>query len=363
MNKLQKDKILGKIYFNLANAGSFGGLSNIWRVVRRKKASISKREVQDWLIAQDAYTIHKPFNSSTPGRKLITPGPNHLWQADLLDFQKTSAENEGIKYLLTIIDVFSKLAWVYPLKSKSAVEVLSAFKDLTKNLKPKYLQTDQGSEFFNKHMKQYLKESGIKIYATKSSKKASVIERFNRTLRQKLERYFTHVGNRKFVNVLDELVKGYNNSYHSSIKEKPINVSNANSRLIFKNLNGYYMDEGPEEEIKGFKFAANDKVRIVKYKTLFTKGTSPNWTREIFTINKVYPTLPPTYSLIDYNKENILGEFYENELQKIQKDDEIYQVENIIKSTGRKPNRKLFVKWLGYPDSFNSWINEKDYDI
>ena len=274
-----------------------------------------------------------------------------------------SSENDGIKYLLTCIDVFSKYGWVRCLKTNTAVEVCEAFKEISSINKPKYLQIDQGSEFFNRELKAYLKSKNIVLYATRSNKKASIVERFNLTIRNKLGRYFTHKNTNKYIDILENLVSGYNHTIHGSIKEKPSNVNANYTRQIFKNLYGNYMDQGPEESIEKFKFHVNDHVRIVKYKALFTKGSIPNWTREIFTIYKIYPTLPPAYSIKDLNGEVILGDFYENELQKIEKDDNIYQVERIIRRKGVRPNRKYYVKWLGYPDSFNSWIDERDYDV
>lgn len=357
------EKTFSKTYYSFNNPGSFGGVSQLYRQLRDKNIQVKKNDVEKWLISQDPYTIHKPINSKHEFRRLVVPGINYLWQADLIDIKNIENENNGIKYLLTCIDVFSKFAWVECIKSKSALDVLEAFKSITKTANPKYLQTDQGSEFFNKHMKEYLKTKSITLYATDSNKKASIIERFNRTLRDKLWRYFTYIGTSKYFDILNEIVENYNNSYHRSIKDKPSNVNLKNQKQIFRNLYGYDMEEGPEDTIERFKFKVGDKVRIVKYKTLFDKGYKANWTTEIFRIDKVYPTLPPTYTLVDYNNERIKGEFYENELQKIEKQDDVYQVEYIVKTKGKKPNRQYLVKWLGYPESFNSWIHEKDYDV
>ena len=363
MKSKTKEKLIRDIYYEVGKPGSFGGLESLWREVHNKSSKVTKSDVLEWLKKQDSYTIHKPFNSKLPSRRVVVPHLNYLWQADLLDMKNISNENDGVKYLLTCIDVFSKLAWIIPLKSKTAAEVLEAVKSITTKTKPIHLQTDQGTEFFNKYMREYLKAQNINIYATKSAKKASIVERFNRTFRDKIERYFTFTNSKRYIDILEKFVRGYNNSYHRSIKTKPTSVTLKNSPTVFKNMYGYDMNEGPDDIIEKFNFKVKDKVRIVKFKSLFSKGSSPNWTREIFKIEKVYPTIPPSYSIIDLNGDLILGEFYEHELQKIEKDDEIYQVEEILKSTGKKPNRKYLVKWLGYPASFNSWIDEKDYDL
>jgi hypothetical protein len=165
-------------------------------------------------------------------------------------------------------------------------------------------------------------------------------------------KYFTQVGNKKWINIVDDLVYNYNNTYHRSIKMSPVEASRIeNETKVYKNL---YKDSGMVK--KSNKFNVGDKVRISKYKGTFDKGYLPNWTTELFTVSKVSNTNPVTYKIIDENKEEIEGIFYEPELVKFDKQDNDYEVEKILKTRTKNGKKEYFVKWLGYPNSMNSWI-------
>jgi hypothetical protein len=169
-------------------------------------------------------------------------------------------------------------------------------------------------------------------------------------------KYFTQVGNEKWINILDDLVYNYNNTYHTSIKMTPVEASRTeNENIVYKNL---YKDSGMVK--KSNKFKVGDKVRISKYKSVFDKGYLPNWTTELFTVSKVLNTNPVTYKIIDENKEEIEGVFYEPELVKFDKQDNDYEVEKILKTRIRNKKKEYFVKWVGYPNDMNSWIPEEN---
>ncbi|CAF1077934.1 unnamed protein product, partial [Brachionus calyciflorus] len=195
----------------------------------------------------------------------------------------------------------------------------------------------------------------VHFYTTNSELKASVVERFNRTLKEKMWRYFTYKNNHDYTKILDNLVDSYNNTFHRTIKTNPNKVSKKNEDKIFRNIYGYEKDTG-DDSFLTINFKIGDKVRISKNKGIFDKGYTPNWTREIFLIDKIAYSNPATYIIKDLNDEIIEGRFYEQELQKINKKEEIYQIDKIIRK--RKKNNKLeyYVSWLGYPKSFNSWV-------
>ena len=157
------------------------------------------------------------------------------------------------------------------------------------------------------------------------------------------------------------MVDSYNKSYHRSIKCTPISITNeTDQNKIFYNLYKYRREDGDKSEIK-VKFKVGDKVRISKIKKTFEKGYTPNFTIEIFKIDKILPSVPITYTLKDLQDEEISGTFYEQEIQKISESAEpIYRIEKILKKQKTKTTIKYLVKWLGYPDKFNSWIDEKD---
>ena len=169
-------------------------------------------------------------------------------------------------------------------------------------------------------------------------------------MKEKMFKYFSSNSTRKYLDVLDEMVNNYNNTWHASIKMAPVEASlKKNETTVWRNL---YRDR--EQQTNRPKFSVGDRIRITKKKTAFEKGYTPRWTEELFTISKVLYTDPITYRIKDYNDEEIQGTFYEQELQKTNQ--QVYRIEKII----RKRGDKSLVKWLGYPESFNSWVENKD---
>jgi hypothetical protein len=268
-----------------------------------------------------------------------------------------SKENDGYNYLLTVIDCFSKYAWGKPIRNKTAEEIIKSFDEIFKERKPLKLQTDKGKEFKNKKFQSFLKEHNVIWFSTDSEFKASIVERFNRTLKTKMWKYFTQVGNRKWIDIVDDLVYNYNHTYHTSIKMKPIEGSKKeNETQVYKNL---YAKEDKTKSVN--KFKVGDKVRISKYKSVFDKGYLPNWTTELFTVSKVLITNPVTYKIKDWNDEEVTGIFYEQELVKFDKQDQDYEVEKILKTRTRNNKKEYFVKWVGYPNTMNSWIPAESF--
>src|SRR3569832_896277 len=168
-----------------------------------------------------------PENMHYLHNKVFVSSIDEQWQIDLADLYNLSMYNDGYKYLLNCIDVFSKYAWSIPLKSKQGTTVVEAFKTIldASGRKPHKIQADAGTAFKNKEFKKFIKDKVIDFLTTNSELKASVVERFNRTLKEKMCRYFTKNITYKYIDVLDDLLKNYNSSYHRTIKMEPINVT------------------------------------------------------------------------------------------------------------------------------------------
>ena len=224
------EKTLKSIYLDPSQPASFGGLDAVYRAVKEGgNSKISRKQVQDWLSQQDVYTLHKPARRHYNRSRVIVSGVDAQYQADLVDVQSLSRYNKGFKYLLTCIDIFSKYAWVVPLKTKQGQELVKAFKSiLSSDRKPRKLQTDQGTEFLNRVFQKFLRDNDIDFFTTNSGLKASVVERFNRTFKNKMYKYFTYKNTLSYIDVLPQLIKSYNNTYHRSIKMKPSQVTKAN---------------------------------------------------------------------------------------------------------------------------------------
>ena len=198
--KLQPPVNLAKAYYNVKDVGSYGGVKPL-----TQKTKLKPMRVKTWLGSQDAYTLHKPVRYKFPRRKVIVGGIGHQWQADLVDVSRISKYNKGLKYLLTCIDVFSKKAWVVPLKDKTGSTLVAAFETLTDPL-PSRLQTDKGTEFTNRKFQSWLKQNSVDFFTTENEDiKASIVERFNRTIKSKLWRYFTKYDTLHYLDILQDM--------------------------------------------------------------------------------------------------------------------------------------------------------------
>ena len=212
---------------------------------------------------------------------------------------------------------------------------------------------DKGKEYYNKHVKDLLEKNNIQMYSTENEEKSSVCERWNRTIKTKMWKQFTVQGNTQYLDILPKILKQYNNTKHNSTKMTPIEASKKkNEGIVYFNLYGD-MEISKQKP----KFEIGDKVRISKYKRkVFDKGYTPNWTEEVFTIDKIQYTNPITYKLKDLNNEEIQGSFYELELLKAKQD--VFRIDKVLRRDYKK--KRALVKWKGYNDNFNSWIPIKD---
>ena len=192
--------------------------------------------------------------------------------------QLLSRYNKGIRFLLCVIDIISKYAWVVPLKAKKGVSIVTAFQSILKqsNRKPSKIWVDKGSEFFNASFKKWLQDNDIVMYSTNKEGKSVVAERFIRTLKSKIYKHMTSISKNVYIDNLNDIVNEYNNTYHNTIKMEPIDVKDDTYINTAKQINN-----------KDPKFKVGDYVRISKHKNIFAKGYTPNWSAEISVIKKV----------------------------------------------------------------------------
>ena len=292
---------------------------------------------------QLAEELHKPIIKKIEKRKVHAAFKDNIWGADLADMQLLSRYNKGIRFLLCVIDIFSKYAWVVPLKDKKGISIVKAFQIILKqsNRKRNKIWVDKGSEFYNAFFKKWLQDNDIVMYSTHNEGKSVVAERFIRTLKSKIYKYMTSISKNVYIDKLDDIVNEYNNTYHTTIKMKPIDVKDNTYINTDKKINN-----------KDPKFKVGDPVRISNYKNIFAKSYTPNWSEEVFVLKKVKNTVPWTYVINDLNGEEIIGTFYEKELQKTSQEE--FRIEKVIKRKGEQ----IYVKWKEYDNSFNSWIDK-----
>ena len=305
-----------------------------------------------------ANELHKPVRHKFPKRRVFAKNVDDIWAADLVEMNTLSKFNKGYKYLLTVIDVFSKYGWIVPIKNKTGLNVANAIKlifDKDGKRKPTRLWTDKGKEFYNKTVKNLLEKNNIILYSTENEEKSSVVERWNRTMKRNMWKYFTANNTHVYIDILPKLVEKYNTTYHRSIKDTPQDASKPeNYEHTFSAL--YSTTPNMSKVIlKKPKLMVGDTVRIMKKKRMFEKGFTPNWSEELFTIEEVKPTKPITYKIKDKNSEEVKGSFYEQELQKSKQT--IFRIEKVLKKRTKSNGQKeIYVKWKGYTNDFNSWI-------
>lgn len=301
--------------------------------------------------------IHRSARKKFPRRKYLMVGINDTHQADLIEVIPFANQNCGFRYILMVIDVFSKRAWARELKNKTGPEVTKAMESIYNDSLqiPRNLQTDNGKEFYNQHFQRLMRKHKINHYSTFTKLKASIVERLNRTIMNKLWRQFNLQGSHKWRKNIQPIMQTYNSTIHRTIKMRPIDVNEENEERLLRTIYKQNNIVNINNKIKG-KFHVNDYVRLSKFKSLFEKGYTPNWTTEIFRVTKILPTEPTTYLLADLNDKPIAGCFYERELQRTQNHD-IYLIEKVLKQKGDQ----ILVKWLGFDESHSSWINKKDF--
>lgn len=324
-------------YYDLDDPRGFGGAKDFDR---------------NWLQAQPTYTLHKPLRKKFPTRKYKVSGLNDLWQMDLMEMIPYASINKGYRYILTCIDVFSRYARAIPVKRKSSGYMYHAIANVIKDQKPVHVQTDSGKEFYNKQVQQLFKESNINHYTVFSQFKAAIVERFNRTLREKLNRYFTHTGKKVWYTVLQRIIATYNRTKHKGIGyNKPGDVV-----ADFKYWSQSNMKIVP---LKKTSLKLNDYVRISRIsQSPFKKNFDQNWSEEVFRIMGIdHADTPTMYLLEDLTGEKIQGKFYKEELQRVSLP-KVFRIEKIIKTRGRGKYKQYYVKWHGYSSKHNSWVSK-----
>ena len=220
---------------------------------------------------------------------------------ELVDLQLLSKFNKRFRFLLCVSDIFSKYAWVILLKHEKGISIVNGFQKIINDSKgkPNKIRVDKRSEFYNNSFKKWLQNNDIVMYSTNNEVKSVIAERFIRTLKNKIYKYMIAISKNVYIEKLDDIVKKYNNAYHTTIKMKTADIKD-----------NTYIDFLKEINNKDPKFKVGDHVRISKYKNIFAKGYMPNWSEEIFIIKKIKNTVPWTYVIKDLNGEEIICTFY-----------------------------------------------------
>ena len=233
---------------------------------------------------------------------------DETWSVDILDLKDYGPKNNrGYRYVLVIIDNFSKFGWTVPLKNKNAQIIKDSFESILINSKrkPNLIETDRGKEFYNNIFQDFLNKNNIKLYSRNSSYGAVFAERFNRTIRDLLKKLVFEKGDGNWVDILPTITKQYNNRIHSSNKLTPIQASlKKNEGFVYKNL----LDK--RKKVKP-KFQINDLVRTADLKKTFSKGDTTNWSYKLYKITETINDTIPSYKI-----DNLRERYNESLLKK-----------------------------------------------
>lgn len=358
------DNSLRKLYYDSSGAGSYGGVERLYRRARAAKiAGVTRDKVRNFLAGQFAYTLHRPARRHFKRNPIYASGIDRQWQADLADMQALADENDRARYMLTVVDVFSKYAWAVPIRTKDATTVTAGFAEVLRMAKPRCperLQTDKGTEFFNAPFGRLLKRHGIAHFASESDQKAACVERFNRTIKTRLWTYMTAKATNRWVDVLQDMMQSYNHSRHRTIGMAPADVQKTDENELWVRMYG----DGDTIRKRINRVPDDTMVRVNRWKGEFEKGYMRNWSQEHFKVaGRSADAKRPVYKLKDDAGEEVKGAWYPEEIQPIT--DTEYRIERVIKRRrGANGKKEQFVKWLGWPEKFNSWVQEEaTYDV
>jgi hypothetical protein len=295
--------------------GSFSSIS--------KFKQNNKKTSTDDITFSDAYTVHKVPHTHFKRVKTFAPNVNSQWQVDLVDITN---KNLSHKWLLAVVDVFSRYAFIEPVHTKAAARVADAFESIFKRSRytPQMIYSDEGKEFLGKCTKMF-KDNNIYYKTDRSDMKAAIVERFIRTIRLKIERYITWAKSNNFLPILQKLVESYNNTIHPIHGRTPTsvyNLSKAAQKSIYREFEEIKFEDLEknefDEQVIKFTFKIGDHVKIVIPKDIFTKATGmKRWSDTYYQISELCPTIPPTYKVKDLEGKANDWRYYKEDLQKV----------------------------------------------
>lgn len=341
-------------YFEPRHPASYSGA---WTFARHTDST--GNELVKILNHYPAYTRHRPIRRRFPRNKIITGGIDHVWFVDLADVSNLRTYNNNIRFLLCVVDAFSKKAFVEPLPNKRTSTVRAGFERIFERTerRPRQIFSDAGTEFTGNDIQNLFIGHRIRhIRAYNTETKASIAEIFLKNFKRKIYRYLTHNRTKRYLPVLRDFEDSYNQTYNRAIGTTPDLVDKSNEANIWHRL--YHSSAPPEDKPK---FQAGDFVRLAELKGAFGKTFTGAWTNEVFRLASVKPGFPRKYVVEALDGEKIIGTFNPYELLKITFDENRFIPETILKTTTSKGGRKRYlVRWRDRPPSFDSWTTNKN---
>ena len=347
-------------------AGSYQGPLKLYQSLKRDgEQDVTLKDVKKYLQKEDVYTLNRAVKTKFPRNRVVVAGIDSQIDMDLADLQLLSKDNDGYKYFLLAIDIFSRYVWVRSLKTKMSKEIVKALQSiLAEGRKPRSIRTDGGKEFQNGTVKSFLAKQGIRIFQTYNSTQANYAERAIKTIKGKLYRYMIENNTLRYINVLQDITESYNKTVHSSLGVPPNQVTKENENEI--RYNQYLLRRKPKNDFQtphqNMNFKVGDQVRVSYLPEKFDREYSQRFSGEVFIVaSRRRRNTIPVYKLTDWYGEPIKGTFYQQQLQKVDINDrDNFKIEKILKRRRRGGRNQVFIKWKYWPKRFNQWINEDD---
>jgi Integrase core domain/Chromo (CHRromatin Organisation MOdifier) domain len=365
------EQLMDPMYKDERSPACFTSREPLWREARRRHPSerITRREVERYLARQRVYTLHRQARRRFTRLPTLAAGLHTDWQADLADFRRLKAQNGGYSYLLVCIDALSRQLFVEPVRSKCAEEMVRAFRRVFHRcgFVPWRLVTDRGREFTASAVQRLFRAEEVRHRCQETSPlwHAGMAERANRSIKERLYRYFTHRGTPCWTGVVQQVVTALNASPNSSIfGMRPRDVCFRNAERLRRRLAERAHVERSGSSFHRVRFRVGDRVRIERHRHAFRKGYLPRFTDEVFTVARVFTSRAPiTYQLRDADGESISGLFYAQDLCLVlppittaNAGEKVYNIERVLKRRRRQGVEECFVKWEGYSSAHNAWI-------
>ena len=352
------EETITRNYKNPSHPTAYSGLNSVYNYYKENhpEFNLSYKKLREILAGIEAYTRHRES-------KHFQRNPTYVYnvrdqiQIDLVDVRHLSQYNDGYKYLLNGIDIFSRRGFSIPLKSKTAIDTLDGFKQLLQQAEkyPKSVLSDRGSEIKNYRMTSFCKENNIRLNYADTSIHAAFVERFNRTLQLLTYKFLTENETYRYIDVLPDLLLAYNTRKHRMIGMTPLEAEKQENSTQVRLANEKRYVKARRSNPK---YKVGQDVRISIQKGKFSRGYDPQQIEEVFKIKSISTTLPiPLYTLQNYDSNEVIeGKFYEYELTPVKK--ETFAIEKVIRTKHKKGEKFLLVKWRGYKEP--SWIKESD---
>lgn len=359
-----QENYLRTIYFDPSHVVSYQSPYRLFKFVRQDgRYQIKFDLIKKWLNNQASYSLNKNVMRTFHRGRVLVTGIDDQWDADLISLIPYGNYNDGHEYILCVIDIFSRYAWVIPMKTKTTKETCNSFKQIVQQgRKPRRLRTDAGAEFKGGTFKKCMQDLDIHHFFTHNEKQANYVERFIQTLKKKIFRFMKGRNTKRYIDDLQKFVQAYNRTFHSGIQAVPEDVDKTNERKLWWQM-FWPLDDPPQAGKKRkkkrkqpFLFKVGDHVRMSLIRTAFHREYHERWSTEIFIIRERFHRQGQAlYKLMDWMKENLDGTFYQAELQ-ITHNPPVFNISEQIKERGRGARREVFVSWEGWPKKFNEWI-------